>query len=90
MGSLVTKMRLRCEQQFKCDIRWERRLSEELVRLIAVRVKNCTKRFRTSLNEAVLRESLGCPILEEVLGGMRANVDMRNILDSLFLQFCFY
>ncbi len=81
MGSLVAKMRLRRQQQLKCYVRWERRLGEELMWLIAIRVYGCTEVFRAILIEAVGSVSLSRPILEEVLSGMGATVDLGDVLN---------
>ena len=51
MRSLMAKMRLRREEQLECYIRRKRRVGEESVRLVVVRVYGGTERFRTILIE---------------------------------------
>lgn len=86
MGSPVAKMRLGREQQLECYIRWGRRLGEEFMGLVAVRVYRCTEVFRAILMESVVLEFLSRPILEEVLGGVGAIVDLWDVLDCLILD----
>ena len=82
----MTKMRLRREQQLKRYIRWKRRLGEELMGLIVIWVYRCPEGFLASLIESVVFVSLSGAIFEEVLGGVGATVDLRDVLDCLVLD----
>ena len=86
MGCLMAKMRLGREQQLERYIRRERRVGEELMRFIVIGVYRCAKGFLASLIESVVMVSLSRAIFEEVLGGVGATVDLRDVLDSLLLD----
>ena len=57
--------------------------------LIMVWVYSCTEMFRAVLIESVVIVSLNRAIFEQVLGGVGATVDLRNVLDCLILDFRF-
>lgn len=83
----MAKMRLRREQQLERYIRRERRVGEELMRLIVIWIYRCPKGSLASLIESVVMVSFSRAIFEEILGGVGATVDLRDVLDSLVLGF---